>query len=271
MCSSDLVFREYLNFIALKCIKEHEEYMESINSLTEWEAFRKRLRYIYQQSLGEFPIRNPLKPHIIGEIIKPKYSIQKVIFQSQPDLLVTANLYLPKKGKLPAPGIVVPCGHSNDGKVAEHYQKFCISLVLKGYVVLIYDPISQGERVQYRSNEALEITRGYCTYEHCLLGNQYLLLGANIALHMIWDSIRAIDYLSSRPEVDSNRIGISGCSGGGTNTAYTAILDPRIKAAAPICYITSRRRLIETIGAQDAEQNLVSSISEGLDHYALCA
>src|SRR5688572_13412772 len=215
--------------------------------------------------LGAFPERNDLAPRVTGRLERERYVIEKLIFETQPGLLVTANLYVPRvSGRRPA--VLVPCGHSENGKAAETYQRVCIGLASKGYVVLIYDPIGQGERQLYWNAATRASDMGGNTAQHSYAGNQWLLLGANIAQAMVWDSIRAVDYLVSRPEVDSERIGMAGNSGGGTNTAYTVPLDERIKVAATCCYITTLawRRRSWTTG--DGEQNLLGQLPEGLDH-----
>jgi cephalosporin-C deacetylase-like acetyl esterase len=104
------------------------------------------------------------------------------------------------------------------------------------------------------------------TTEHTIIGIQCLLAGDSLARYTIWDGMRALDYLLSRPEVDASHIAVTGNSGGGTHTAYLAALDDRIHVAAPSCYLTSWRALLETIGPQDAEQNLPPWVGAGLDH-----
>ncbi|MBM3795004.1 MAG: hypothetical protein FJW31_13250 [Acidobacteria bacterium] len=104
------------------------------------------------------------------------------------------------------------------------------------------------------------------TTEHTLLGLQTVLVGDSLARYTIWDGIRALDYLAARPEVDQARIGVTGNSGGGTHSSYLGSLEDRLAAVAPSCYLTTRRRLLETIGPQDAEQCVLNSIADGLDH-----
>ena len=230
-----------------------------------WPAERERLLAAYRRMLGAFPDRNGLSARVTGRLERERYVIEKLIFETQPGLLVTANLYLPRvSGRRPA--VLVPCGHSENGKAAETYQRVCIGLASKGYVVLIYDPIGQGERQLYWNAVAGASDVGGNTSQHSYAGNQLLLIGTNMAQLMVWDSIRAIDYLVSRPEVDAERVGMAGNSGGGTNVAYTVPLDERIKAAAACCYITTLewRRRSWTTG--DGEQNLLGQLPEGLDH-----
>jgi dienelactone hydrolase len=160
------------------------------------------------------------------------------------------------------PGVIVPCGHASEAKAYEAYQTMGASLALHGMAALVFDPIDQGERSQMPS--ALPKLQG--TIAHTTLGVGSILLGRNTARFEIWDGMRAIDYLQSRPEIDPNRIGCTGNSGGGTQTSYLMALDDRIKAAAPSCYITSFEALLSTIGPQDAEQNIFGQIAFGMDH-----
>jgi dienelactone hydrolase len=107
---------------------------------------------------------------------------------------------------------------------------------------------------------------GGATVEHQVVRLQNVLAGESIARYMVWDGMRGIDLLESRPEVDRTRIGVAGCSGGGTLTAYLAAIDPRIQAAAPACYITAWEEQLPGTGPQDAEQQFPDQLREGLDH-----
>ena len=187
-----------------------------------------------------------------------------MVFESRPGHHVTAVLYLPE-AEPPYPGVLVPCGHSVDGKAAEPYQRACILLAKNGLAVLCYDPIGQGERVQLLDKEGGPALPGSTT-EHTMAGIGALLVGRQLAHYRVWDGIRALDYLASRPEVDPLRLGCTGNSGGGTMTAYLMALDDRIAAAAPSCYITSLERLFATIGPQDAEQNITGQVAFGMEH-----
>src|SRR5690606_12845416 len=120
-----------------------------------------------------------------------------------------------------------------------------------------------GERRQYQSDSRRKGLGP--TQKHSYGGSLSFLLGRSPAYYFIWDGMRAIDYVCSRPDVDTTRIGITGRSGGGTQTAYIAAFDSRIKAAAPECYITSYEKLLLTRGPQDAEQNFAGGIHSGLD------
>jgi dienelactone hydrolase len=223
----------------------------------------KDLRAFFLRSLGDLPERTPLSPRVVGTLRGNGYRIEKVVFESRPAHHVTGNLYLPE-GKPPFPGVLLPCGHSDNGKAFEGYQRACILLAKNGMAVLSYDPIGQGERFQRLDARGKPMVRG--TTEHTMAGIGALLVGRQLASYRIWDGLRALDYLASRPEVDPNRLGCTGNSGGGTMTSYLMALDDRIGVAAPSCFITSLERLFATIGPQDAEQNVTGQVAAGMEH-----
>jgi cephalosporin-C deacetylase-like acetyl esterase len=221
---------------------------------------------VWQLIGGQFE-KTPLKPQIVGTIDRSDYRIEKVIFESLPEVFVTANLYVPKKHKPPYPGIIVPLGHSNNGKSFYYYQYVCQSLARKGYMVLPFDPFGQGERLQYLDPRTGKGLYGP-TKEHDQAGRPMLLFGSQFEQYRVWDGIRAVDYLLSRPEVDPERIGCTGQSGGGTMTMWLAALEPRIKVAA-----ASDGQNENLAGpnyappgaVDDAEQNIAGSLPYGID------
>ncbi|MDT8302246.1 MAG: acetylxylan esterase [Sedimentisphaerales bacterium] len=241
--------------------KADYEQRKSPEQITE---YQKSLRSKFLEAIGPLPRRTPLKARITGEIHRSGYKVEKIIFESQPKHFVSGILFLPdsKKHKAPYPGVLVPCGHSRNGKASEAYQTMGALLALNGMAGLVFDPIDQGERNQMLSQlPELQGTRA-----HTMLGVGSILLGRNTAWFELWDSMRGIDYLQSRPEIDPKRIGCTGNSGGGTQTSHLMSLDDRVAAAAPSCYITSFERLLSTIGPQDAEQNIYGQIAFGMDH-----
>jgi len=215
--------------------------------------------------IGSFPEKTPLNPQITGVIEKKDYRVEKVIFESLPGYYVTAALFLPEKQKGEAPAVIYASGHTVNGFRSEAYQHIIINLVKKGFVVLAFDPIGQGERLQYYIEKEGKSRFGPTT-EHSYPGAQCYMAGYSPTKYFIWDGIRAVDYLLTRKEVDPGRIGLTGRSGGGTQTAYIAAIDDRILAAAPECFITSMEYVLKSIGPQDAEQNLYHMLSEGIDH-----
>jgi cephalosporin-C deacetylase-like acetyl esterase len=212
--------------------------------------------------------RTPLNPRVTGVVERPGYRIEKVAFESRPRLYVTANLYVPAAaGRHPA--ILGPLGHSVNGKAWPSYQKLFSNLARKGYVVLAYDPFGQGERIEYPGSRPGESAIGPGgTSEHEYAGRRLILLGANFGLFRAWDGIRGIDYLLTRPDVDADRIGCCGQSGGGTLTQFLAALDSRIKVAVVSEGNTENlaHDNVEPPGsADDAEQNIVPALSHGID------
>jgi hypothetical protein len=216
--------------------------------------------------LGPFPEKTPLNAKITGIVRENGYRIENVIYESLPGFYVTASLFIPDNVKKPAPAILFCSGHSTGAYRLPLYQLPLLNLVKKGFIVLANDPIGQGERLQYFNPEKGESIIGSSTLEHSYPSTQVFLTGKSIARYFLWDGIRGMDYLVSRKEVDPKRIGVHGLSGGGTQTAYISALDDRVAASAPAGYITSYRRLIESVGVQDGEQNLYHGISSGIDH-----
>ncbi|MCL5743962.1 MAG: acetylxylan esterase, partial [Acidobacteria bacterium] len=139
-------------------------------------------------------------------------------------------------------------------------------LAKQGFVVLTYDPLGQGERRLFYDADLEDSKVGSTTMEHSMVGIRALLAGESVARYFVWDAMRALDVLESAPEVDRARIGVTGCSGGGTVTVYLSALDARVKAASPSCYVTSWEQQIPAAGPQDAEQQFPDQMKAGIDH-----
>jgi dienelactone hydrolase len=226
---------------------------------------QKSIRAQFIELLGEFPPPTPLNPRITSVLHHTGYRIEKLIFESQPKFYVTANVYVPEPGRGPFPAVLGAAGHSQPGKAFWVYQSAWAGLARRGFVVLAFDPVGQGERTQNFDPELEQSRVGGSTAEHTLAGIQCLLTGTPLARYFVWDGIRAIDYLLTRDDVDAARIAVTGNSGGGTQAAYLALAEPRLAAAAPACYMTSSEKLWTDPGPQDAEQNVPGFISAGLD------
>jgi len=249
-----------------ECGKAFEARRRDVAALKSEDDLRKRqnlLRAAFIEALGGYPEKTPLNARVVGTVKDNGFRVEKVIYESRPAHHVTGALYIPE-GKGPFPGVLVPCGHSDKGKAEEAYQRISLLLVRNGFVVLCYDPIGQGERMQLLTPDGKPAIKGNTT-EHTMGGIGALLVGWSCASYRIWDGIRSIDYLASRPDVDPKRLGCTGNSGGGTMTAYLMALDDRIAAAAPSCYVTTLERLFATIGPQDAEQNITGQVAFGME------
>jgi dienelactone hydrolase len=204
--------------------------LADINTLDEWKAKRGEYRRQLQEMLGLWPMpeRTDLKPVVTGCITNDEFVAEKIYFQASPGLYCTANLYLPKNLKPPAPAILYECGHwsaktngisyGNKGI----YQRDGAWYARNGYVCLVLDTLLAGEIQGIHTG----------TRDHGLWwwnSRGYTPAGVEA-----WFGIRALDYLCTRPEVDTNRFGITGHSGGGAYSWTVTALDDRIKAAAPL-------------------------------------
>jgi cephalosporin-C deacetylase-like acetyl esterase len=178
--------------------------------------------------------------------------------------LPVSCLFIPDKidGKVPA--VLNVIGHNQEAFRSELYQRVYLNLVRKGIIVLAIDPVGQGEHVQYYDSNINFSSIGYTVIEHCYLGNQCFLSGVSPCRYFIWDGIRGIDYLLTRDDVDPDRIGVTGFSGGGTITSYIAAFDDRVKVSVPCSWSTASRRQVETKGVQDAETIFVRGVAEGI-------
>src|SRR6516162_10230258 len=246
-----------------------------------WEAIRTERELLQlQQELRDHLLKiqdtpttekTPLNPQITGRIQMKGFHIEKLIFESLPGVYVTALVYVPEKGVAKNPAVLVPSGHAANGKV--NYQGLCQHLAQRGYVVISWDTVGQGERSQFWDATKHKSRYNLICAEHAVLGNLAYLAGTNLARWEIWDGMRALDYLLTRPDVDPDRINITGTSGGGFQTAHIAALDPRVKVAAPSCYITALpMRVYNRIFKDpdsDPEQDLYGMISSGVDHPGL--
>ena len=249
-------------------LEQLEERKERIEQLTTKEDHLQRQQWVkekLQQLTGPFPEKTPLNARITDIIEKEDFRVEKLVYESMPGFFVTAALFLPNNRSEKSPAILYASGHTTNGFRSDTYQHVILNLVKKGFIVLAFDPVGQGERLQYFNSE-MGKSRFGPTHEHSYPGAQCYLSGYSPANYFVWDGIRSVDYLLSREEVDPKRIGMTGRSGGGTQTAYIAAMDERILAAAPENFITNMEYVLKSMGPQDAEQNLVYMIAEGLDH-----
>ena len=215
-----------------------QKVWESVQTEADLQRLQTQLRANLIEMIGGLPDRKT-DPHarITGKIQMEGFSIEKLIFESLPGVFVTALVYSPDDHSTKHPAVLVPAGHATNGKI--HYQVLSQRLASRGYVVIAWDPVGQGERSQFWDAKAGKSRYNLVCAEHAIMGNLAYLAGANLARWEIWDGMRAVDYLLTRPDVDADRISITGTSGGGTQTTLIAALDPRIKVIVPSCYITS--------------------------------
>ena len=265
--SGRLELTQYLDNLAYQKTAARRITISGIKTRVQAEVRQAQVRTKILALIGGLPERTPLNARTVGSVEGNGFHVDKVIFDSQPNFPVTALLYLPnisagsKLHDLPA--IVVTPGHAPQGKALDYVLSS--TLARNGFAVLDYDPIGQGERLQYLEGAAAHPYLNAPTAQHGEAGLQPTLIGDAVARYFIWDGMRAIDYLESLPNIDPNRIGAFGCSGGGTITAMLGALDSRLKAIGVACFWTNFDTLLPAIGPQDAEQSIPDFISNGLD------
>ena len=261
------IVRDALHREAETHFQSWRKQYDARTDLIEIADYQNRLQAEFTERIGGIPRPVALNAVVTGSIQREGYSVEKILFESQPRFFVTGALFLPNPEKFPPPwpAVLVVCGHSAEGKLQVGYQAGTALAALNGLAAMIIDPVGQGERNQVLTKEGSPTIKDSTT-EHSTLGTGATLVGWNTARWMIGDGMAAIDYLQSRPDIKGDKIGCMGNSGGGTQTSYLMALDGRIQAAAPSCYITSFKRLLETIGPQDAEQNIFGQIVLGMDH-----
>ncbi len=259
----------YQTTLAWKQDELRLERWSQVKNETDLLELRAELRNSVLQMIGGLPTGKPdLHATITGVVSGAGFRVEKLIFQSLPGFYVTALVYVPENNEKVHPAVLVPAGHSPDGKT--HYQDLCQRLALRGYLVISWDPVGQGERSQFWDAKAKRSRYNLICGEHAVMGNLAYLAGANLARWEIWDGMRSVDYLLTRADVDPDRISITGTSGGGFQAALLGALDERIKVIIPSCYITALPMRVENrIFADpdsDPEQDLFGFISKGVDH-----
>jgi len=253
----------YLDKTSTANLTARKERYEALKTPDDIRAWQEANRDYFINALGGFPERTPLNAQVVSSGTGEGFRYENLIYESRPQFYVTGTLFLPTTPG-PYPAVLFPCGHDDPPRAMDTYQRACILLARYGIAALIYDPIGQGERVTYLNEDNTPAM--YCTVEHTLFAASAMLTGTSFAQYRIWDGMRGIDYLQSRPDILPDKIGVTGHSGGGTLTSYIMALDPRVVAAAPACFITSYEKLLEEMGPQDGEQNTFGQLTQGIDH-----
>ena len=244
--------------------ERRKDFAKGLTSRKLTQDYIQDIRTKFDDLLGRFPHKTSLNAHITGTIWRDGYRIEKIIYESFPNHHVTANLYIPK-GKDTYPAVLLFCGHEDVSKATESYQKTAVLFTKNGFVVLVIDPISQSERYQLTDAAGKPLTRGGTT-EHTLLNESSNLVGTSTPADELWDNVRGLDYLVTRPEVDTSKIGSLGNSGGGMQTIYFAAFENRIKVIATCSYLANRERTLEISGPADGCAQIPG---EGKNHLEL--
>ncbi|MGE3818971.1 MAG: acetylxylan esterase [Isosphaeraceae bacterium] len=202
------------------------------DSIEAWKERRAAIRQGLIDAWGGFPNEAcPLEPRTLGTIDREGYRIEKLVFQTRPGVWMTANAYVPAtSGKHPA--ILMVHGHWRGAKQDPVVQSRCIGAVKLGFFVLVVDALGAGER---------GVGKALGEYHGGMTGATLLPIGLPLSGLQVYENMRAVDYLRTRPEVDPDRIGITGASGGGNQSMYAGGFDERFKAVAPVCSVGNYR------------------------------
>jgi dienelactone hydrolase len=192
------------------------------------QAWRDRSAHLREQmlvalGLWPMPAKTPLNPSVAGKTHREGYTIEKVVLETLPGFTLSGNLYRPATVSGKVPGMLCPHGHWEDGRVNPEVQARCIRWAKLGCVVFMYDMVGY--------NDSKPFT-------HAFLNDRLRRWGYSLASLQTWNSIRALDWLTTLPDVDPARIGCTGESGGGTQTFLLTALDHRIKVAAPVVMVS---------------------------------
>ncbi len=224
---------EFLLEIACQAEAEHKNRLKEISTEAGAKKYAVKVRRLIRSLSGisDFYRANaPLSHRILSGYCTKTYRLEKIILETLPGLHATANLYLPADIPPPYPGILYFCGHSLNGKAHDQYRLRCINLAMKGFAVLIHDPLGQGERDEY-----VDISDGRRTVPracrmHGAVGDPMYLSGLSLVSLRLHDARRCLDYMQSRSDVISSKIGVAGSSGGGWESLWLAAIDKRVKA-----------------------------------------
>lgn len=261
---------DYLSRLAGEAYARRKRELAEVTTAAAVTARKEWARATFWRLIGGKLERTPLNAQVVGGFERDGYRVEKVIYESRPGVPVTANLYLPKGGRAPYPGVLFQAGHAVNGKAASLYQYCCQGLAQLGFVVLAFDPMGQGERTYYPRAGGVVTRLASADDEHTMPGKQMLLVGDTATRFQVWDAIRSLDYLAAHPMVDAGRLASTGNSGGGTLTMLLAAVDDRLACAAVASGNTENHacaRFNAPGATDDAEQNLVDGATVGFDRW----
>ena len=252
--------------------RQADAAVAAIRTPAELKAKQADWRAAWLDGIGGLPeTKTPLNAKV-GPVAKyDGFTLQNVLFESQPGVYVVGHLFLPEAMKFAPsyPCVMMPMGHSDNGILNLRYATHAAMTARAGLAVFSWDPIGQGERRQIDRRYDAQFSE--CAREHSSLGARGWLVGWNFARFRIWDAVRAIDYVLTRKEIDGRRLGVMGTSGGGTMSAYMQALDERITVGFPNCFVSSIRAVFGERGCHDAEQFFFNQLGVGVNHAAILA
>ena len=258
------------NDVRLKPLKDLDGYFPFTPPArkTDWETRAERVRrqVLVSQGLWPMPTKTPLNAVIHGRIDRGEYTVEKVYFESAPGFFVTGNLYRPAKINGKAPGVLFAHGHWKDARLSEsgdaellreiatgeerfeeggrsRFQSMCVQLARMGCVVWQWDMLSDSDSVQFsrelvhgfsKQRPEMNTTENWGLYSPQAEAHLQSIMGLQTL-----NAIRSLDFLLSLPEVDADRIAVTGASGGGTQTMILSAIDPRVKLSFPAVMVST--------------------------------
>jgi hypothetical protein len=270
----DTLLRE-LTDQSIRALRKRSRAVAQLSGADAWKKRKQEAHVALEQVFSPLPSPNRSAPtfKVVETLTRPTYIVQKILYQTRPGFYVPAALWTPKALKAAAaspsssvakaPGILLVSGHTPDGfrsnsmngPVKENapgdddYEVVEINLVARGYVVLAFDPIGQGERMQYADvkegapSKLAPWSKGGAgaylwapTADHEYMGRQLLLNGVGLMSFWLHDEMVSLDLLAALPYVDETQLGVVGCSGGGTQSSYLGAMDPRVKVQCTVYY-----------------------------------
>ncbi len=266
-CDVKSQLSRYIQARSEEAFTRGEATRDALQSITALETYRTDVRERFIAAMGGLPESTAeLNAQVTGRVDADGYQVENVVFTPRSGIYVTANLWLPNERKTPGGAVLFLCGHDATSKLYPDYQAVCLQLVSAGLIVLAMDPTGQGERQSYPEPVGRDQSTNHPVWEHSYIGCRCLPLGQSLIRYFVHDAMCAIDYLCTRPEVDSACIGVTGSSGGGTQTCALMLTESRLAAAAPVNFLMNRRSYLYTGGAQDAEQIWRGFTANGFDH-----
>ncbi len=257
----------YADSITLKNLATGDKAREDIRDEGALKRHQAAVKASFERAICGLPKPGKVNVSITKTFTTGNLVCESLVLETLPGYFATANVYKPTDSKGELPAVLMVCGHSAEGRMETVYQRVQRTIASAGFVVMGLDPIGQGERYSYLEDGRKTPCIPPCTKEHDYAGIQCLLAGITVTRYFVHDGICALDYLAARDDVDAAKIGVTGSSGGGTQTSMLMMAAPeKIAAAAPGTFITDRKAILYSRQAQDAEQIWPGMVKDGFDH-----
>ncbi|MBR7040639.1 MAG: prolyl oligopeptidase family serine peptidase [Clostridia bacterium] len=241
---------------------------EGITDAESLKARREAVKNAFLRSIGGLPCEPSfVSAEVTSRAERDGFNVENIVLETRPGYFATCTVYTPRAGKAPYPAVLLVIGHTDAGKADPEYQYAAQLFASTGFAVLALDPFGEGERFEhYDAENDLQPIQG-CSGEHDLMDWKFKLMGVSLARYFVSDALSALKYLKSRPDVDPDRVALTGHSGGGTQTSMLmlAVAD-EFACAAPCAYISDNRAMIDEGVDPDNEMIWPGSIASGIDY-----